>query len=264
MTGTQPMSGKHAIVTGAAGDVGAAACELFLGEGVSVLAVDRDPVALERLAGRLAAGAAFLPHVADVSVEEDVAAFAKRAVEAFGGVDFLFNNAGIEGSGTGIWSPIPDMALADFEEIIAVNARGIFLGMKHVAPIIAARRGAIVNTSSIYGRKGARGQVAYVASKHAVSAMTAVAAKEWAEFGVRVNAIAPGAIEGRMLRDLVAAIDSRKAPGPADEPQRHNPPPIERWADPREIAELALFLCSEEASYMTGSTYSVDGGLIAS
>jgi NAD(P)-dependent dehydrogenase (short-subunit alcohol dehydrogenase family) len=263
MSDIQSMAGKVAIITGAGGDVGAAACRQFLGAGASVLAVDRNADALARLL-QTVEGDRLEVHVADVSLESDVAAYVKHAADRFGGIDYLFNNAGIEGRGTGLWAPVPEVELAEFEEVIAVNARGVFLGLKHAVPLIAERRGAVVNTASIWGLRSSRGQIAYVASKHAVSAMTVVAAKEWAQAGVRINAIAPGAIEGRMFRELLAAIEARPVPAPQGKPARHNPPPIERCANPAEIAELVVFLCSEDAAYLTGSTYSVDGGLVAS
>lgn len=257
-------AGKVALITGAGGDVGGAAALLFAEQGAAVVAVDRNAGGLEALKGRMPEGSRLLTLTADVTDESQVEGYVRAARDAFGRVDLFFNNAGIEGSRTGAWALIPDLPLEDFNEIMAVNATGVFLGLKHVIPLMAeGGGGAVVNTSSINGLKGARGQVAYVASKHAVSAMTAVAAKEWAARGVRVNAIAPGAIQGRMLRDFVPILIANMPPPDPDKPPRHNPPPVERWSDPREIATLAVFLCSEDASYMSGATYSVDGGLIA-
>lgn len=257
-------AGKVAVITGAGGDVGGAAAVLFAEGGAAVVAVDRNLAGLEALRGRLPDGARLLTIEADVTDEAQVAGYVARALEAFGRIDAFFNNAGTEGSRTGAWRLIPDLSVEDFELIMAVNSTGVFLGLKHVMPAMAAGGGgAIVNTSSINGLKGARGQVAYVASKHAVTAMTAVAAKEGAAGGVRVNAIAPGAIQGRMLKDFVAVIEANAPPPEPGAPVRYRPPPIERWADPREIATLAVFLCSEDASYVTGACWSVDGGLIA-
>ncbi|MGH7016642.1 MAG: SDR family NAD(P)-dependent oxidoreductase [Caulobacteraceae bacterium] len=255
--------GKVAVVTGAAGDLGGAAVELLLARGAEVAAVDCNRAGLEALAARLGRDG-LLRLQADVRNEDEVAGYVAQALAAFGRIDLFFNNAGIEGRRTGAWRPIAELALEDFRDILAVNARGVFLGLAHVIPVMAAAGGgAIVNTSSIYGLKGSRNQVAYVASKHAVRAMTEAAAREQAGCGVRVNAIAPGAIDGRMLRDFAAIIQESSVAADLSCPVRYNPPPIERWADPKEIAEMALFLLSDEAGSITGACCSVDGGLIA-
>jgi NAD(P)-dependent dehydrogenase (short-subunit alcohol dehydrogenase family) len=262
--GKGAFEGRVAVITGAAGDLGSAAAVLMAEGGAQIVAVDRDPERLEGLRARLPIGAELLTLVADVTNETQVAAYVAATLERFGRIDVLFNNAGTEGSRSGAWRLIPDLSVEDFEHILSVNTVGVFLGLKHIIPIMAAAgRGAIVNTSSINGLKGSRGQVAYVASKHAVTAMTATAAKEWAHAGVRVNAIAPGAIAGRMLRDYVEIIQANSPPPVADEPTRYIPPPIAGWADPANVAAAAVFLASDEASYVTGACWSVDGGLIA-
>jgi NAD(P)-dependent dehydrogenase (short-subunit alcohol dehydrogenase family) len=259
-----PLEGRVAVITGAGGDIGGAAAVLLAKRGAAVVAVDRNAAGLEALLSRLPKAAKALTVEADVSDEACVEGYVARSIEAFGAIDLFFNNAGTEGSRTGAWRPITELSAADFRQILDVNAKGVFFGLKHVIPVMADKgRGAIVNTSSIYGLKGSRNQVAYVASKHAVWAMTLTAAKEWAAKGVRVNAIAPGAIQGRMLRDFTAIIREYAPPPDPARPVRYNPPPIERWSDPREIAEVALFLLSDEASYVTGACYSVDGGLSA-
>lgn len=258
------MSGRVAVVTGAGGDVGGAASVLFAERGAAVVAVDINQDGLAALGDRMPEGVRLTTVIADVRDEAAVAHYVAVAVETYGGIDCFFNNAGTEGTRTGAWRPLMDLSVEDFRFIIDVNARGVFLGLKHVLPVMAAAgRGAIVNTASINGLKGARNQVAYVASKHAVRGMTVAAAREWAGRGIRVNAVAPGAIEGRMLRDFVEVIHEYLPPPDPEQPMRYNPPPIERWSDPREIAQVVAFLCSDAASYVTGATYSVDGGLIA-
>ncbi len=258
------LTGKVAVITGAGGDLGGAPPMLLASRGAKVVAVDRNAQALAALQPRMPWGAALLTVAADVTDEDQVAAYVRAATEAHGKIDIFFNNAGIEGSRTGAWRLIPDLSREDFEQIMAVNTVGVFLGLKHVIPVMArAGVGAIVNTSSINGLKGSRGQVAYVASTHAVTSMTATTAKEWAHARVRVYANAPGAINGRKGRGY-GAIIQENAPRPApNDPPRYIPPPIAGWADPGLIANLVGFLVSDEASYITGACYSVDGGLIA-
>jgi NAD(P)-dependent dehydrogenase (short-subunit alcohol dehydrogenase family) len=263
MSQAQGLTGRVAVITGAGGDLGGAAAALMAERGAAVVAVDRNLDALEALEARLG-GARMITVPADVTDEAQVRRYVAAAEEAFGRVDIFFNNAGIEGSRTGAWRLIPDLGLEDFEQIISVNTVGVFLGLKHVIPaMLRAGGGAIVNTSSINGLKGSRGQVAYVASKHAVTAMTVTAAKEWAHANIRVNAVAPGAINGRMLRDYTAIIQANAPPPDPEAPPRWIPPPIPGWADPKLIANMVGFLVSDEASYVTGACYSVDGGLIA-
>jgi len=263
MPGDASLHGKIAVITGAGGDIGGATAVLMAQRGAAVVAVDRRAESLDALRGRMPAGARLLTVTADVTIEDQVAGYVAAAKAEFGRVDLFFNNAGIEGSRSGAWRTIPDLSLADFDEIIAVNATGVFLGLKHVMAVMAAAGGgAIVNTSSINGLKGSRGQVAYVASKHAVTALTVVAAREGAVSNIRVNAIAPGAINGRMMRDYLEIVRAN-APSPAGSPSHYRPPPIARWAEPREIAGLVAFLSSDDAASITGACYSVDGGLIA-
>ena len=258
------LDGRVAVITGAGGDIGGAAAVLLAERGAHIVGVDRSAAGLDALRGRMPEGARLTGIVADVSREADVEGYVGETLREHGRLDIFFNNAGIEGSPTGAWCPLMELSAADFRQIMAVNAIGVFLGLKHVIPAMApSGKGVIVNTSSINGLKGARNQLAYVASKHAVRGMTVSAAREWAASGIRVNAVAPGAIEGRMLRDFVAIITERTPPPDPDRPARYNPPPIERWSDPREIAQVVAFLCSDAASYVTGACYSVDGGLVA-
>lgn len=261
---TTDMNGRVAVITGAGGDIGGAAALQFAARGAAVVAVDHNPQGLAALAERMPESADFICLTADVSREAEVEAYVRQTLKTYGRIDFFFNNAGTEGTATGAWRQIAELSLEDFRHTMNVNARGVFLGLKFVLPVMGrAGAGAVVNTSSIYGLKGSRHQAPYVASKHAVRSMTASAAKAWAAAGVRVNAIAPGAIQGRMLRDFVAIIQAAAPPPDPDAPVRYNPPPIERWSDPHEIAAMALFLFSDAARHINGACYSVDGGLAA-
>jgi len=244
---------KVAVITGAGGDVGGAAAEALAAQGAAVVAVDRNRQGLDALKARLAAGARILAVEADVANEAQVEAYVREAVEAFGRIDLFFNNAGIEGSRTGAWCPIPDLSLEDFEQIMAVNATGVFLGLKHVMPVMArGGGGAIVNTSSIYGLKGGRNQVAYVASKHAVRAMTVTTAKEGAADGIRVNAISPGP-----MKTLAGA-----AIGGARATFRHTEAnaPLRSNATLAAVGGTAVWLASDAGAFTTGEIVRVDGG----
>ncbi|MGH6971647.1 MAG: SDR family NAD(P)-dependent oxidoreductase, partial [Caulobacteraceae bacterium] len=137
-----PLDGRVAVVTGAGGDVGGAACVLLAERGAAIVAVDRNAAGLRSLQSRLPEGRQAISVEADVSDEDQVRAYVERATDAFGRIDIFFNNAGIEGSRTGAWRPIPDLSLQDFRQILAVNATGVFLGLKHVIPRMAERGGA--------------------------------------------------------------------------------------------------------------------------
>src|SRR5271165_2069649 len=178
------LDGKVALVTGAAGFIGAATVKLLAARGAKIVAVDKNSAALLQLGWHLPKRVPFLAIKADVTDEASVKRYVRRACKAMGGIHIFFNNAGIEGVGKAAFCFIPDLALADFNAIINVNLNGVFLGLKHVIPVMLAQGGgSIINTSSVCGIKGSPGQVAYVASKHAVIGMTRTAALEWSEKG---------------------------------------------------------------------------------
>src|SRR5215211_182189 len=200
---------KVAVVTGAAGGIGRATGARFASEGASVVAVDLAGSDLEgtvRLIEEL--GGTGLAVTADVSRDAEVAGYVRTAIDAFGGVDILFNNAGIEGA----VAPLTDYPEEEFDRVLAINVKGVWLGLKHAAPAIAARGGgAIVNTSSIAGLSGSAVAIAYSASKHAVIGMTKSAALGLAAQHIRVNAVCPAPIETRMMRSLEESVMPGKA-----------------------------------------------------
>ncbi|WP_433755682.1 SDR family NAD(P)-dependent oxidoreductase [Nocardia sp. CA-135398] len=209
--------------------------------------MDRDRDALGRFDGM----DGVIGYGADVTVEQDVQGYARAAAQAWGRVDMFANNAGIEGS----VAPIPDYDTSEFDRVIAANVRGAFLGLKYVLPLMSSG-GAVVNMSSALGLVGAAGIAPYVASKHAVIGLTKSAALEQAPNNIRINAVCPGPIAGRMIDDLearaFAGTDTTFA----------NFVPLGRHGDAEEVADFVVYLLSEKASYLTGTAHSVDGGFV--
>ena len=249
------LDGRIAVVTGAAGVIGTETIKLLAARGAKIVAVDRDAAALERAIDGLPASAEALAITADVTSEEDVIGYVAAAVKRFGTIDIFYNNAGIEGTIT----PIVKASLADFRKVLDVNVVGVFLGLKHVLPVMLKQdRGAIINTASIAGLIGSAEVAVYSASKHAVIGLTKSAAQECTGTNVRVNAVCPGLIESRMLSAIMDGRIGRGTPAPVEKvvdrvPQR-------RLGLAREVAPIVAFLASDDASYVTGSAYTVDGG----
>jgi len=256
------LDGKATVITGGAGEIGSFAGELFVEEGSKVLLVDLKKEALEKAVQSIGSDAVSYA-VADVTQPEQVEAYVKTAVERYGGIDVFLNNAGIEGP----VHPLPAYEVDDFDKIIAVNVRGVFLGMKHVLPVMAEKgAGSIVISSSIAGIIGSPGMVAYTASKHATIGIMRVAAIEVAPLGIRVNTINPGPVESRMMQSLESGIDQLSGAMQLDVENRRTKEkilkntPDGRYATLEEIAKMMLFLASDESSHCTGGMYMVDGG----
>ena len=243
--------GKVAIVTGAAHGIGRAACTMFAEHGARVVAADIDETAGEETVAivRATGGEAVFVRT-DVSQPAEVERMVDTAIREFGRLDFAHNNAGIAGSGV----PIPDYPIEDWNRGIGVMLSGVFLGMKYEIPrILEQGGGAIVNTSSGAGLIGFPGMCAYVAAKHGVVGLTKTAALEYATQNIRINSICPGTARTKMVDDWLAG-------DPGNEAEVAGFHPIGRIADPREIAELVIWLCSDAASFMLGAAIPIDGG----
>ena len=251
--------GKVVLITGAAGGIGRAAAVRFAAEGARLGLVDlsRDGLRETQAAVEKAGGVGHAVE-ADVTRSADVARYAAAVAERWGGVDCFFNNAGILGD----VRALVDYPEETFDRVLAVNVKGVWLGIKTVAPLLRTRGGGvIVNTASIAGLRGSRNLVAYTASKHAVVGLTRTAALELAPAGIRVNAVCPSPIDTAMVRDLEAGAS------PANPAAFHERMagtiPLRRYGQPEEVAALVAFLCSADAGYVTGGIYTVDGGSMA-
>ena len=252
------MSAKAVVVTGGGGGIGRATCLAFARAGWHLVVVDRDPVSGEEtaaLARTAGADARFV--AADVTRAAEVAAYVAAALAAFGKIDAFFNNAGTEGK----VAYTADCDDANFDAIIAVNVRGVFLGLKHViAAMLNTGGGAIVNTASVAGINGSPGLPAYSASKHAVIGLTRTAALEYGGRGVRVNAVCPGPVHTRMITSL----EEQVAAAGTDIAARFRAQiPIGRYAEADEVADLVVFLCSDQSRSINGAQYVIDGGRTA-
>jgi NAD(P)-dependent dehydrogenase (short-subunit alcohol dehydrogenase family) len=251
------------VVTGAAGEIGTACCRQLLTAGHRVVAVDIDEAAGKALLELLDGGDRITFISANVADEDAVAGYVAEATARLGRIDGFFNNAGIEGT----VAPIPAYPTDVFDRVVAVNLRGVFLGLKHVMGAMAADGGggAIVNTASVAGLIGNPGISAYIATKHAVVGLTKVAALEGASLGIRVNAVCPGPIESRMMGSLEdGAMSLLGLPDQATAKAGFTQLiPGARYGTAAEVADAVEYLLSPKSSYISGASIPIDFGLTA-
>ena len=246
--------GKIALVTGGSSGIGRATALAFAAHGASVVVASRRAdESQETVRQIVAAGGRAIFVRTDVAQAAQVEALVARTVAEYGALDFAFNNAGIEGTA---FVPVQHYKEDEWDAVMDTNVKGVFLSMKYELPHIVARKGAIVNMASVAGLKGSRIGAAYVASKHAVVGMTKAAALEYADKGVRINAVAPAVIHTPMAERAFfqdPAIEARVV-------AMH---PMGRIGQPEEVAQAVIWLCSSAASFTTGHTLPIDGGLLA-
>jgi NAD(P)-dependent dehydrogenase (short-subunit alcohol dehydrogenase family) len=247
------LEGKRTLVTGAARGLGLAVAELFAERGATVALADLDGDAASAAALELGGDAIGL--TCDVTKPADVQKAIADTVEAFGGLDCLINNAGIE-----IGKPIPETGDDEFAMLMAVNVGGVFYGIKYGTPALAASKGCIINMSSLAGLDGVPLLGVYCASKAAVLRLTQTASRELRDYGIRVNAICPAFIATEMVERLVEPFEAATG-AKVDEliAQAQG-----RLGTPEEVAEMAAFLASDDARWVTGASYILDNGLSAS
>ena len=245
-----------AVVTGAGGGIGRAVSLALARAGARVLAVDLDAVSGAETARQVQAQGALVGfHCADVSSSEVVAGYVAEALRLWGRIDVFMNNAAWQGAVL----PLVDYPDDVFDKVMAINVKGVFLGMKHVLPVMLAQsRGAVVNTASLGAYVGTRHLAPYTASKHAVLGLTKSAALEVARKGTRVNAVCPGPVDTPMLRDIEALQSPDNAAGLRE--QRTAMIPDGRYATPEEVANLMLYLASDLSSNITGQGVQINGG----
>jgi len=248
----RPLAGKVALVTGASRGIGAAVARAFSAAGAAVALAARDEAALADLAGELnAGGGQALAVPTDVTDADAVARLVERTVDAFGRLDVACNNAAGGGHPP---TPLAEVTVDQFDSAYAVGLRGVFVAIKHEVPaMLASGGGAIVNMSSTAGLDAVGGLAAYVSVKHGLEGLTKVAALDYAAQGVRVNALAPGPI----------LTDGLRRAGEAAQQATATALPMQRIGQPDEVAAAAVWLCSDQAAFVTGATLVIDGGKLA-
>jgi NAD(P)-dependent dehydrogenase (short-subunit alcohol dehydrogenase family) len=252
------LKNKVAVITGGAGGIGLSTARRFLDEGaLGVMLVDINGKALKDAKASLDSD--HIEYcVADISTDSGAQKYIRETEEKFGRLDILFLNAGVEG----VVKPLTEYPEEEFDKVMNVNVKGVWLGLKHGFPLLKkCGGGSVIITSSVAGVQGTPNVMAYVTSKHAVVGSMKVAALEGADHNIRVNTVHPAPVDNRMMRSLEEGF----APGDAENAKKgfEQSIPMKRYAKNEEVAGLVLFLASDESSYITGSCFSVDGGMTA-
>ncbi len=251
----QRLTNKVAVITGGAGSIGKTTAQLFLAEGAKVLLVDVRETDLKQAIDEL--GNLDLAYcVADVSKADQVQNYVLEALKKFGKIDIFFNNAGIEG----VVKPIVDYPDEVFDQVVAVNIKGVWLGNKYVIPHMT-EGGSIIMTSSVAGLLGFANLGAYVTSKHAIVGIMRTSAIEAAPQRIRVNSVHPSPVNNRMMRSIEEGASAGH--GEVVKQQFEASIPLKRYAEPLEIAKAVLFLASDDSQFITGTTLVIDGGMCA-
>jgi NAD(P)-dependent dehydrogenase (short-subunit alcohol dehydrogenase family) len=251
------LEGKVAIITGATGGIGEATARLYLDQGAKVMLVARSQEKLNATIKKLGGGENIAQAIAEADNEQQTADAVQATIDAFGGVDILMANAGTEG----VVNPIENQTYENWQQVLNVNVIGVWLSMKYcVAPMKARGGGSMIAISSVAGMIGTPGMSPYTASKHAVFGLVKSSSMELAESRIRVNAIGPGPIDNRMMHSLETQM------APDDSNRVHDDiearVPMKRYGTDQEVANMALFLASDDSSYCTGSIHMVDGGYV--
>lgn len=247
------LKGKTAIITGGSGGIGLATAKTFLDQGAAgVFLVDLLEKNLKEAQKTLKSELVYI-YAADVSKADQVMAYTDKAIETMGKIDILFLNAGIEG----VVKPLTDYPEEVFDKVLAVNVKGVWLGMKYAFPLMK-NGGSVIITSSVAGLRGTAQMMAYTTSKHATIGAMKVAALEGAPLKIRVNSVHPSPVDNRMMRSLEEGF----APGAGAEVKKgfEQMIPLGRYAVNQDIADLVAFLASDQSKFITGATYVIDGG----
>ncbi|MGJ3235818.1 SDR family NAD(P)-dependent oxidoreductase [Marivirga sp.] len=252
------MKNKRVVITGGSGAIGKALAKELIAKGAKVLITDLKEENLEKAKEELASDQLFT-FKADVSEEKEVAKYVQYAVDKMGGIDIFYNNAGVEGK----VAPLDEYPLEVFNQVLNVNVKGVYYGLRHVFPVMKKNKegGSIIITSSVAGLMGTPNVLPYVTSKHAIIGMMKSAALEGAPHKIRVNTVNPSPVDNRMMRSLEEGF----APGAGAEAKKgfEQTIPLQRYATNEEVAKLMLFLGSNDSSFITGTVNPVDGGMTA-